>query len=186
MNMQTPGIKIAILFLITYTLIVAGIIAFRYEDILDEELWLAAAVALILLVPSYIAVFFTFVFDSLIPSGIMCGMGILVLLIIAFPTAVFPAGTLLACWLIDREIKPTRPQPQEEPSYEEESEDKDDIVVCRKCWESNKIGSNFCNRCGAELPKVLFCPECGKRIASDAEFCPFCGKRIPEEPETEC
>ncbi len=51
---------------------------------------------------------------------------------------------------------------------------------CPKCGSTNNSFQNiFCGRCGAELPKLKFCPEC--YYASHInEFCTKCGTKLEE------
>lgn len=57
---------------------------------------------------------------------------------------------------------------------------------CPSCGTENREGTNFCERCGAPLPKVptpaaagpSFCPTCGAAVAAGVTFCPQCGASI--------
>lgn len=80
------------------------------------------------------------------------------------------------------------------------------MMYCTSCGQSNEVGSQFCERCGARLgvpsatlqpatppmaaaavpavapapPQPKFCPACGSELAEGAAFCTSCGtQRAP-------
>lgn len=54
------------------------------------------------------------------------------------------------------------------------------MKYCSKCNIQFNTTGRFCERCGCLLTEVMpsFCPECGKKLESDASFCGDCGTPI--------
>lgn len=62
------------------------------------------------------------------------------------------------------------------------------IITCPECSRENKVGSKFCNHCGAKLPKStnILCPRCQTPNPHDRLYCDNCGQRlVASEPVDE-
>jgi len=51
-------------------------------------------------------------------------------------------------------------------------------VKCPDCGFENKVGSKFCNNCGAKLSSEKFCPNCGAKYQEGQKFCGECGEKL--------
>jgi membrane protease subunit (stomatin/prohibitin family) len=50
---------------------------------------------------------------------------------------------------------------------------------CPKCGRENAKGVLFCGECGERLaPKKIKCPNCGEELPIDTKFCTFCGTSL--------
>lgn len=47
---------------------------------------------------------------------------------------------------------------------------------CPNC--KKEVKGNFCSECGTKKPSEKFCPNCGKKVGSDAKFCTECGTKL--------
>jgi hypothetical protein len=48
-------------------------------------------------------------------------------------------------------------------------------VACPHCGHDNDSDANFCDDCGAPMPRSALCPACGRENDADANFCDGCG-----------
>jgi class 3 adenylate cyclase/tetratricopeptide (TPR) repeat protein len=49
-------------------------------------------------------------------------------------------------------------------------------MICPSCGFENRAGSNFCSRCGRQLP--LACPTCAAAVGAEDRFCSKCGAAL--------
>jgi tetratricopeptide (TPR) repeat protein len=52
-------------------------------------------------------------------------------------------------------------------------------MLCPKCGK--EASGKFCNECGAQLPQVRKCPDCGAEQPMTAKFCNECGASFEEK-----
>jgi len=53
-----------------------------------------------------------------------------------------------------------------------------DSAVCAACGSKNKIGTKFCNDCGAKMSTGGKCSGCGSDNAAGTKFCNNCGTKL--------
>lgn len=52
---------------------------------------------------------------------------------------------------------------------------------CTNC--GTEFDGNFCPECGQKREGEITCPQCGNKVANNANFCLMCGHRIAQQPE---
>lgn len=67
----------------------------------------------------------------------------------------------------------------EQPSQPEgNNQPKLDVMFCSECGAKLAKGAKFCSNCGAKQVNEIICPKCGKVLQPDAKFCCECGTKI--------
>lgn len=59
------------------------------------------------------------------------------------------------------------------------------MITCPKCNKELSDGTNFCDSCGAQIPKTVFCSACGESTNPEFAFCQKCGAPLNKNVATE-
>lgn len=59
------------------------------------------------------------------------------------------------------------------------------MITCPKCNKELSDGTNFCDSCGAQIPKTVFCSACGQSTNAEFAFCKNCGAPLNKNVATE-
>lgn len=51
-------------------------------------------------------------------------------------------------------------------------------MVCKTCGKASEPGSRYCEACGAGLPQLVFCGQCGSAMGMDCAICSSCGAAV--------